>query len=218
MRANIRKKNYCDNFFALFLYFCTQMIYINDETERIDLNLRLEELPPQRREQALRFKHEQGRRLCVAAYLLLQEGLRMEYGISEPPILGYHEGGKPYIMGHQEIHFNLSHCQAGALCGLSSRPIGVDMEAIRPFKESLARYTMNDEEMEQILGSPSPEVAFTRLWTMKESLLKLTGKGIGNDLRSVLAEHRHDVTHTTVVHSSRQYVYSICEWKEGISV
>ena len=65
------------------------MIYINDQIDQIDLEKTLSIIPSQRREQALRYKHELGRRLCVAAYMLLTEALRAEFGITEYPIFEY---------------------------------------------------------------------------------------------------------------------------------
>ena len=87
------------------------MIYINDEIEELPLEIALQQISEQRREQALKFKHEQGQRLSVAAYLLLKEGLRQEFGLTYNPIFGYHANGKPYIDGCPDIHFNMSHCR-----------------------------------------------------------------------------------------------------------
>ena len=63
------------------------MIYINDQLNDIDLDAALAQLSDQRREQALRFRHEQGRRECVAAYLLLCQALEKEYNITEKQTL-----------------------------------------------------------------------------------------------------------------------------------
>ena len=84
------------------------MIYLNDHLDDFDFNAALPLLSEQRRQQALRFRHELGRKQCAAAYLLLCEGLQQEYGISERPLFDYGEHGKPVIVGHPDIHFNLS--------------------------------------------------------------------------------------------------------------
>lgn len=191
------------------------MIYINDNIAQLPLETALLELSDQRREQALKFKHEQGRRLCVAAYLLLKEGLAQEYGINESPVFAYNEHGKPHIEGCPDIHFNLSHCREGVLCGLSSRPIGVDIESIREYKDSLATYTMNEDELRLINSSPRPDVAFIRLWTMKESFLKLSGEGIMDHMKDVLAKAEGQVGFTTVVNLPKNYIYSICEYHQA---
>ena len=153
-------------------------LYINDEIETFDLASALPQLSAQRREQTLRFRYETGQKLCAAAYLLLRQGLHEAYGIDACPQFTYGEHGKPSIIGHPEIHFNISHCPKAVICVLSSQPVGVDIERFHEAKESLVRYTMNDSEYKIIMESPRSDMAFTRLWTMKEALMKQQGTGI----------------------------------------
>lgn len=184
------------------------MVYIDDKIGDFDLSAALCGLSPQRREQALKFRHELGQRQCVLAYLLLKRALREEYGLDFNPQFGYGEHGKPYIVGHPELHFSLSHCRSAVACAVSDRPVGIDVESIREYRDSLARYTMNDQELQQIAASARPDVAFIRLWTMKEALLKLTGQGIGNDMKTVLST---PARFTTVERLERDYIYTVCE-------
>ena len=182
------------------------MIYLNDDIEAFDWQAALPLLSEQRRQQCLKFKHELGRKTCAAAYLLLCQGLRREYGIEEPPVFEYGEHGKPAIVGHPEICFNMSHCREAALCVLSDRPVGVDVESIRRYSESLARYTMNDREMLLILKARRPEVEFTRLWTLKEAVVKRSGEGIRNDMKHVLDGLKDAKTQ---INEKKSYVFSI---------
>ena len=115
------------------------MLYLNDDIAGFDFEAALPLLSDQRREQALKFKFELGRKTCAMAYLLLCEGLRKEYGITERPVFEYGEHGKPFIIGHPDIHFNVSHCREGVICVISDRPVGVDIESIREYTESLVR-------------------------------------------------------------------------------
>jgi 4'-phosphopantetheinyl transferase len=162
------------------------MVYINEHIESLDLAAALQSISPQRRQQALRYKHEQGQRQCVAAYLLLKQALKEQEGISDNPVFEYGEHGKPFIVGHPELYFSLSHCKEATACVLSRRPVGIDVESVGRYRESVARYAMSDAEMLQIHQAEHPEVMFTRLWTMKESLLKLTGEGINDQMKTVL--------------------------------
>ena len=187
------------------------MLYINDHLQAFDLPLALRQLSVQRREQALKYKFELGQRTCAAAYLLLCKGLRKEYGITEKPLFEYGEHGKPAIVGHPEIHFNLSHCREAAVCVISDRPVGVDVESVHQLKDSLAEYTMNDAELTEIRQAENPALQFTHFWTMKEALLKLTGEGINNHLKGVL--DRSDVIFETTVSSDARYVYTVCRFK-----
>ena len=180
-------------------------IYINDDIAHFDWQAALPLLSEQRWEQCLRFKHELGRKTCAAAYLLLCEALRKEHGISEPPVFEYGEHGKPAIVGHPDIHFNLSHCREAAICVVSDKPVGVDIESIHRYSESLARYVMNDDELEKILHAENPALEFTKLWTQKEAAVKLSGHGISNDMKFVLKGFPFEIE--TVV--TDRYVYSL---------
>ena len=180
---------------------------VREDIWAFDLQAALKEISEQRREQAQKFKHEQGQRLCVLAYLLLKQALREGYGITENPVFEYNEHGKPSIVGHPEIYFNLSHCKEAAICVVSDQPVGVDVEGIREYKESLVNYTMNDEEIAQIKTAENPAAAFIRLWTMKEATTKLIGTGISNDMKTVIDPTKYK--YTTV--DRQRYIYTICE-------
>jgi len=184
------------------------MIYLNDKLSDFDLQEALSQLSDQRREQALRFKFELGQRTCAAAYLLLCEGLQKEYGITEKPVFEYGEHGKPFLVGHPDIHFNLSHCREAAICIIADHPVGIDIESIREFKETLVDYTMNEDEKRQIKQAERPDIEFIKLWTRKEAVLKLSGEGISRDLKSVLSNPPASLT--TVVSEDNRYIYSYC--------
>ena len=186
------------------------MVYIDEHIDDFDLPTALADISEQRRQQAFRFKHEHGQRTCVLAYLLLKKALREEYGITDNPVFEYGEHGKPAIVGHPDIHFNLSHCREAVACVVSSHPVGIDVEAVTRYKEAVMRHTMNDLEQAHILAADRPDVAFTRLWTMKEARLKLTGEGIVSDLKTTL----YDQTNwrfTTVERLEQNYIYTLCE-------
>ena len=188
------------------------MIYINDHIEQFNLDEALQIVSEQRREKALQFRHEEGRRLCIAAYLLLKEGLQREYGIIENPIFCYAKNGKPSIKGLPEIHFNMSHCRAGAVCAIDNQPVGIDIESIREAKEGLVKYTMNAQEQDLILSSSTPNIEFTRLWTQKEAVLKLTGQGIVKDLKQVLAD-KSLYRLETITSPDGKYIYTVARYQ-----
>ena len=179
---------------------------LSEEIWDFDLEAGLREISEQRREQALKFKYELGQRLCVLAYQLLKKGLCEEYGITENPIFEYNEHGKPSIVGHPEIFFNMSHCKYAAACVISDKPIGIDVESIREYREGLVSYTMNDEEVHEIESAENPAAAFIRLWTMKEATMKLIGTGISNDMKNVISDN---FAYTTV--EKDRYIYTVCE-------
>ena len=184
------------------------MLYNDDHIWDFDLEAALLELSPERREQALRYRHELGRRQCALAYLLLKRALHEGYGITGNPRFNYGEHGKPLLADYPDIHFSLSHCREAVACAVSDRPVGIDVESIGRYREQLAAYTMSEDERAAIAAAASPEVAFTRLWTMKEALLKCSGQGIVDGLKTVL-EGVDENLFTTVVDPSERYVYTV---------
>ena len=189
------------------------MIYINDNIDAFDVEAALPLLSDERREQTLRFRFERGWKTCAAAYLLLCEGLKKEYGITEKPLFSYGPHGKPALRDYPDIHFNFSHCRDAVVCVISNRPVGIDVESVSHYKETVARYTMNERELREILEAERPDVAFTRLWTMKEAVLKLSGEGLRDNLKEVLADV-DKLNIQTVVSEDERYVYSVARGKE----
>lgn len=200
-----------DNLVVVFICNTNKMIYINEHTEELDIASALATVSPQRREQALKFRHENGQRLSLAVFLLLMEGLRKEYGILSPPVFDYTTDGKPYIANHPDIHFSFSHSGKVALCALSNQPVGADVEVPRKITPSLISYTMNDIEISQINGSSNPTMKFLYFWTRKEALLKLTGKGISNNMKQVLEDAGNYQLETL---QTENYLYSIAKHKD----
>lgn len=109
---------------------------------------------------------------------LLSWVLAAEYGISPLPEVARTEEGKPYFPSLPALCFNLSHTGPYILCAVSSKPVGVDIEQLRPRRDSLPRYAFTQEEYAQYeaLGGDWP--AFYTLWTRKEAWCKYTGEGL----------------------------------------
>lgn len=176
-----------------------------EQTERL-----ISSLPEWRREQALRYKQLQGRKECAIGYVELLRGLRERFNINEMPAFAYKEHGKPYLKEHPDIHFSISHCKEAVGCFVSNRPCGLDIERIRTAKPDLVRHTMSPEEAEGIFSNPFPDVAFTRIWTQKEAVLKLKGTGIVDDLHSVLKPDKlQGIELQTIENPYMGYVYTI---------
>ncbi len=187
------------------------MILINDNIEGIDLQESMGLLSEQRRDKVLAIKDIMAQKASVAAYILLCEGLRQEYGITGSPVFTYNSHGKPSLEGRSDIHFNFSHCKTAAICAVDNVEVGIDIETIRAYNRRLAQYTMNDDEFKRIESSPNPDIEFTRLWTMKEAVAKLSGTGL-NDIKNLLTNFTGEIE--TVVDTDKGYIYSFCRKKE----
>lgn len=164
-------------------------------------------LPVWRRQKALSYRFPIDRFLCAKSFLMLQQMLRGSFGLNECPEFSYKENGKPYLKEYPGIFFNISHCRKGIACAVCDCPVGIDIEEIQPGADILDR-VLNREERAAVEMSESPALEFTRLWTRKESILKLTGEGIRDDMSNVLSEAQ-GTRIDTIVNRDASYVLSV---------
>ena len=126
---------------------------------------------------------------CALSYWLLRKALADEYGIHDDSEFQYSEHGKPSLAAYPHMFFNISHCKHAVACVVGSVPVGIDVESLGRYHDDVARYSMSDDEMQLIHSDSDADLAFTRLWTRKEALLKLTGEGVSNNMHHVLSTH-----------------------------
>lgn len=122
---------------------------------------------------------------------LLSTALAARYGVhisaeKLPDAIRTGTHGKPKLSSYPDIHFNISHCEDIAVCALSGHKIGVDIEKIRPFRDSVIRKALSAEEQEFLKLMSTDEHShwewFFRLWTLKESRIKHSGMGLSMPL------------------------------------
>ena len=125
---------------------------------------------PERRGAVEALRKEAGRRESLAAACLLDQALR-PFGLREREMVyGRTGAGKPVLRDRPGLHFSLSHGGEVATCAVADRPVGVDVEGPRPVGEALLRRYFTSAER----ASAEP----LRLWTLKESCCKKTGRGL----------------------------------------
>lgn len=176
-----------------------------------ELSALIDGLPSWRRDEALRYKFEGGRRECAMSYLLLCDMLREHFGITEQPAFDRGQHGKPMLRfkdGQRDVFFNISHCKNAVACIVSDEgEVGIDVECLGRYKPSLAEYCMNSEEVQSINDAEDSDLFFTRLWTQKEAFLKLTGDGITDDMKVILLSPEAKAAHLdTSVNMEKGYV------------
>lgn len=93
------------------------------------------------------------------------------------------EFGKPRLAGHPSLHFSLSHSGDQAVLAVSEqREIGIDIERVRPLDHlDLARRYFHPNEVSAIESVRPPDeqlLAFFRIWTLKEAVVKAIGRGL----------------------------------------
>ncbi|MCQ2246792.1 MAG: 4'-phosphopantetheinyl transferase superfamily protein [Bacteroidaceae bacterium] len=191
------------------------MLYVNDDIQNLPalkFQEMYENLPLWRKKQVDAIKHQSGKYQSVAAFSLLQKGLmdKFQIDLRNEPAFAIEEHGKPYMQNHPQVYFNISHCKVAVACAISNQPIGVDVECTGRYREGVARFCLNDEEIQQVISADNKDLEFTKLWTSKEALLKCSGEGVSHQMKDVLKSNSH-IRITTTVNQEKGYVVSMAE-------
>ena len=73
----------------------------------------------------------------------------------------------------------------GVKVGIAISP-ETSIEEIKEYKESLAEYICNEQELNLLHCSDNQADEFYKLWTRKEAVFKKFGSGITKDIKNVL--------------------------------
>lgn len=77
-------------------------------------------------------KKELERELSQCGWELFRMGMQEQYGLDGEKItIERNVHGKPYLPGHPQICFNISHSGEYAACAFASIPIGMDLQQHR---------------------------------------------------------------------------------------
>ena len=114
----------------------------------------------------------------IAAERLLEYALRRNAPDFPLPLdILCEEKGRP-VLRSSSRQFSLSHSGDLAACALAEHPIGLDVQKLSRYEERLALRCFSDRERQAFFPCGGDDRAFTLLWTLKESYLKMTGAGL----------------------------------------
>ena len=139
----------------------------------------LEQVGPERRKKVIRYLQPDDRKRSLGAGIMIRKILNGN-GLSESS-LKYSENGKP-VADH--LHFNISHAGDYVVGVVSDDEVGCDIERNVNAPLEIAEHYFHSTEREYIEAASDPGKAFFTLWTLKESYMKMTGRGMGLPLDS----------------------------------
>ncbi len=105
-------------------------------------------------------------------------------------------------------HCSISHKPDYVCAVLSSIPIGIDIEKIRPMSDMMFRKTASEQEWQ--IGGGKTETLFFRYWTAKEAVLKAGGRGLSDLSKCVVSEIRDDNNLILDYANQRWLIEQIC--------
>lgn len=197
-------------------------VYISDTEKLLDGTLFAEyysRVSHYRKEKVDRLKNDASKRQSLSAGILLQNALS-DFGVPSDAEICFEKYGKPYLRDYPDIHFSLSHTKGRAFCVISDSRVGCDVEQIGKARLNVAERFFTEKEKEFLLNISDEEQkndAFYKLWTLKESYVKLTGEGIclpfdsfGFDISGdeiIMSKHEEKISFQTF--SEDGYRYSL---------
>jgi phosphopantetheinyl transferase len=152
------------------------MIYFTDATAFSVNDPRFEPLlSPARKQRISSLKMEEDKQRSLAAELLLCFALKNEYpDVVLPPDYTYDSKGKP-IYNNSQIYISISHSGRLVACGVSSSPIGIDIQQHKKdsIKAIAKRLTQSQIKMIATMPTKKQDSAYFDFCCLKESLYKV---------------------------------------------
>ena len=120
------------------------------------------------------------RKESLVARLMLNKALT-ELDAGEYSVV-YSDDDKPVLKSKKGLFFNISHSDDYVALALSDVEVGCDIQEIRPYNPKVAVRHYCENETAMIENSDDKDDTFIRLWALKESILKYSGKGLSGGL------------------------------------
>ncbi len=138
-----------------------------------------------KRERIQRFVRREDQLRGLFADLLIRDIIIQKTGMSNETIrFGTNEFGKPYLIGRDDFHFNLSHSGIWVVAAIDRRPVGIDVEQVADVDLTISRNYFSEDEHNDLMSREDKISYFFTLWTLKESYIKTLGKGLSKPLNS----------------------------------
>lgn len=163
-----------------------KIIYIDNkfETDNSFLNSNLSyselKLYDSKKTNKARYDFLIGRIALKKAYESLNKS-KKKYNLID---IKYKKSKAPYI--NNNTYCSISHSNEKALCAISSKPIGVDIELIKNRKIELLEYICVDSEIKLFKNKNK----LTQIWSIKEAVLKALETGFKINPKEILIKEK----------------------------
>lgn len=165
----------------------TYMVNIDNNLENDAFNRLLNYVSEDKKVKIHRFYHFEDSQRALIGNVLSRYAICKNLNIENIDItFGTNEYGKPFLLGADKIHFNISHSGNWVVCAISDYPVGIDVEIIKTTNFEIAKRFFSKDEFTALKNQPDDEkqAYFYKLWTLKESYIKAVGKGLSIPLDS----------------------------------
>ncbi|MCQ2386234.1 MAG: 4'-phosphopantetheinyl transferase superfamily protein [Clostridia bacterium] len=150
-------------------------------------------LDDRKREKIEKIRQKKDKILSLTAERMARDMLARELDTTPSLVqFTYTPLGKPLVVSQRPVYFNVSHAGNLAVCAVSQKPVGIDVEIIRDVPPKLAKKFFSHNEQTYIFAKPFDKIdwdmpmnqaelmRFFEVWTAKEAYLKCSGEGIAH--------------------------------------
>lgn len=133
----------------------------------------------------------------------------------DPSTILFHRNrwGKPHLTNQPHVHFNSSYSGSQMAVAIGHRPVGVDIELVRPVVERDALRTLHLTTSEQsellAVDEDRRDELFLVAWTRKEACAKAIGAGLRIPPLSIRSGVDRHLIRTTIPFESADYVVDV---------
>jgi len=158
-----------------------------------------------------RYRRKQDKDLFLCGRYILRNELAKN-NIPFKAKIGFNPYKKPEISDYPGFNFNISHSYPWVVVTFSkSNKIGVDIEKIVNYnREDLIKYAeivfhKSEIEIMKKMDLTGAQHFFTKLWVLKESYIKMDGRGFLLDTKNILFE-KHKSNNLCLINNSLKKV------------
>lgn len=168
------------------LYFIKNINEIDDKLIESIFYL----LPHSRQQKAKNCYYTADKKIKIVEYFIVQQELKLNNNQD----FMYGKNGKPYLRNNRS--FNISHSETALAVVFSDNNIGIDVQKKIDFDTKLLARIANKREYQRVINADDKQLELTKLWTQKESLIKLKGITIAANLKTLLRNEKcYDFKH-----------------------
>lgn len=188
-----------------------------------------------KRNKLSKYKHKEDMIRALSADVLIRSIVCRKFKINNAELFyEYNIYGKPRINLDNNFCFNVSHSGNWVVAAVDDQQIGIDIEEVKSTEyEDISQEFFTKGEYMWLLSQNNAErnEAFYKLWTVKESYVKMVGKGLTIPLNSFCIDFDlgdiiciKDVINSKIQATSKiikfdkNYVLSICSSKKDFKI
>ncbi len=137
------------------------------------------------KERILRYHFWEDRQRSLLGRLLCTYAIIKNFGYSSNEIKFTENAyGKPFVSGDNSIYFNVSHSGDWVVCVINTSVAGIDVQEIKPMKNSISERFFTKEENDYLLSLKENNQlhGFYDIWSLKEAYIKALGVGLSMPL------------------------------------